>query len=84
LESKAVIKQYIETAITEVGEKNVYIGGFSQGGTMATLCGLEYQLRGVISLAAPLLPKKYLKQECYKKSRILSRVGTLDHIVPIG
>ena len=79
-----MINQYIEIAIKEVGEKNVYIGGFSQGGTMATLCGLQYKLKGIISLAAPLLPRKYLKTEFYKKCPILSRVGTMDNIVPIG
>lgn len=56
-QSEKLVKSYIDEAILEVGEKNVYVGGFSQGGMMATFCGLQYkELKGIINLVAPLFP----------------------------
>lgn len=83
-DGEKLVKRYIDDAIKEVGEKNVIVGGFSQGGMMATYCGLQYQhLKGIINLVAPLFPQDFVPKTSYKNSPVFCRVGLYDEVIPI-
>lgn len=85
---KSTIKvmNYVNSELSLVNNnyKNIFFGGFSQGGCMSLYIGLnqEYDFGGIICLSGMLFP--FIKYEQSKKSLpIFIAHGKKDNVIPI-
>lgn len=71
-----------------IAVENIYLGGFSQGASVALLAGLTRQqkpLGGIMALSSYLPPDPELREQLLSAShrpRIFQAHGTLDPVVP--
>lgn len=88
--SRMVINTFI-SQLTErygVDEKNIYLGGFSQGGIMSYSVGLTFpqKLKGIFILSSRLLPeiKPLIRVgPVLEQLRAFVAHGTHDHVLPL-
>ena len=81
-----LIHQIIDKEVENgFNEKDIILGGFSQGGLMSYYAGLSYKnnLGGVIALSCYTIPNKHIyltSDNC--ETKIFAAHGTLDDLIP--
>jgi len=86
-DSQRLIEEILERETLEMSSNRVILGGFSQGGVLASLCGLQYKktLGGIVSFSG-YVSNKLMKEginENNRRTPFLVYHGSRDSMVPL-